>query len=291
MANIANSLEEQIKKLNDRGMILDMDREKIEEILLDIGYYRLGFYWHPFEIDKNHNFEKGTKFSDVLALYYFDVDLRYLLIKYINRLELNFRTNLIYWVSLKYKNNSIWYTDDHIMSESYLKDLKTHYNKNFISKSLKVNHHHYKYPKDKFAPCWKTFEYYTFGSIVKTYDGLLDEDIKTEISLRYNIKKYHILQNHLNTLVFVRNSCAHSGVIFDLHINEGISELPKLKFNNSYSHNLDAAIKVLIHLLESISQNRRASLEESLSNLFENISKHQVLKTIISKKLGYIFDK
>ena len=50
-------------------MILDYEESKIKEFLLDIGYYRLGFYWNPFEIDKLHNFKKDTKFSDVIKLY------------------------------------------------------------------------------------------------------------------------------------------------------------------------------------------------------------------------------
>ncbi len=73
MASIVTSLENQIQKLLDRGMEFDLEDEKIKEILLDIGYYRLGFYWHPFEIDENHNFAKGTKFSTVIDLYYLDV--------------------------------------------------------------------------------------------------------------------------------------------------------------------------------------------------------------------------
>lgn len=76
MANIATSIEDQIVKLRKRGMTIDLDDAKISEVLLDIGYYRLGFYWHPFEIDNDHNFKEGTKFSDVLDLYYLDVDLR-----------------------------------------------------------------------------------------------------------------------------------------------------------------------------------------------------------------------
>ena len=69
-----NSID-QIKLLEKRGMTLDMPEEKIKEVLLDIGYYRLGFYWHPFEIDTHHNLKEGTRFSDCLDLYYLDVDL------------------------------------------------------------------------------------------------------------------------------------------------------------------------------------------------------------------------
>ncbi len=65
MGSKATTVEEQIEKLSSRGMIFENEAEiiKAKEILLDIGYYRLGFYWNPFEIDNDHNFKKGTKFS------------------------------------------------------------------------------------------------------------------------------------------------------------------------------------------------------------------------------------
>lgn len=290
MAHKATSIEEQLEKIKKRGMILDLEEKKIKEVLLDIGYYRLGFYWHPFEKDEHHNFEDNTKFSDVIALYYLDVDLRYLLIKYINRLEINFRTNLIYWTSMHYDQNPIWYTDSKIMSQEYLKDIKSHYNKNFKKKNIQIKRHHAKYPEDTYAPCWKTFEYYTFGSIVKVYEHILDQDLRKEISLKYDIKKPNKLQSYLDTLVYVRNSCAHSGVIYDLHIDEGISDLPGLKYNNDYSHNLDAAIKVLFYLFDNVSTNRKDELKSSLKNLFNEYAENQVVKEIIQNKLGYNYD-
>ena len=287
MAGIATSVENQIKKLRNRGMDLDLPEDKIKEILLDIGYYRLGFYWFPFEVDKNHNFKEGTKFSTVIDLYYLDVDLRYLLIKYINRLELNFRTNLIYWVSRHYNNNPIWYTNSTIMSADYLKDIKAHYNKNFIKKNLQINKHHLKYPNDRYAPCWKTFEYYTFGSIVKVYEHLIDQNVRKKVSTQYSIESPDKLQNFLDTLVFVRNSCAHSGVIFDLHINKGVSGIPGIRFNNNYSHSLDSAIKALLYLINNISINRRDELEKKLTKLFDKFKNNNIIKDIIENKLGY----
>lgn len=290
MAGIVTSIENQMNKLRKRGMDLDMEEDKIKEILLDIGYYRLGFYWHPFEIDNQHNFAEATKFSTVIDLYYLDVDVRYLLIKYINRLELNFRTNLIYWVSTHYDDNAIWYTDPAIMAAGYLKDIRAHYNKNFIKKNIQISKHHNKYPDDKYAPCWKTFEYYTFGSIVKVFEHIKDQDVRKEIAEKYNIKKPNKLQNFLDTLVFVRNSCAHSGVIFDLHIDEGVSGVPGVKFNNDYSHSLDAAIKALLYLMESISSTRKDELQKKLIKLLSKFEGNVVIKEIIEQKLGYYFD-
>jgi abortive infection bacteriophage resistance protein len=291
MGNKVTSIEDQITKLEKRGMVFDMGKEKASEILLDIGYYRLGFYWHPFVIDKDHNLEPDTKFSTIIDLYYLDVDLRYILIKYINRLELNFRTNLIYWVSMHYNENSIWYTDSTIMSADYLKDIKSHYNNNFKTKNIQINKHHLKYPEDIYAPCWKTFEYYTFGSIVKIYEHLLDDEVRKQVSLQYDLKKPYKLQNFLDTLVFVRNSCAHSGVIYDLHIDEGIVEPDGYKFNNDYSHSLDSAIKALLYLMGNISIDRRDDLSKKLNKLFKKYEDNPTIKDIIINKLGYSYDK
>lgn len=291
MGNKVTSIDDQITKLEKRGMVFDMGKDKASEILLDIGYYRLGFYWHPFEIDKDHNLEPNTKFSTIIDLYYLDVDLRYILIKYINRLELNFRTNLIYWVSMHYNDNSIWYTDSTIMSADYLKDIKSHYNKNFKTKNIQINKHHSKYPEDTYAPCWKTFEYYTFGSIVKIYEHLLDDEVRKQVSLQYNLKKPYKLQNFLDTLVFVRNSCAHSGVIYDLHIDEGVVEPDGYSFNNNYSHSLDSAIKALLYLMGNISIDRRDDLSKKLNKLFNKYEDNPIIKDIIVNKLGYSYDK
>lgn len=95
------TINAQIQKLISRGMVMDLGEEKVKEILLDIGYYRLGFYWNPFEIDKNHNLQPNTKFSDVVKLYYLDTDLKHILSKAINRIEINFKTQLIYYTSIK----------------------------------------------------------------------------------------------------------------------------------------------------------------------------------------------
>ena len=48
MKKMATNIDEQIALLEQRGMSI-ADKEKARECLLDIGYFRLGFYWFPFE--------------------------------------------------------------------------------------------------------------------------------------------------------------------------------------------------------------------------------------------------
>lgn len=110
----ATTVDEQIEKLKSRGMTIT-DENKAKEVLLDVGYYRLGYYWFPFEKtyprkeNRSHEFKNGTCFEYALKLYYFDFDLRNIFLRYISRIEINFRTRVIYLVSNKYKDNPYWY--------------------------------------------------------------------------------------------------------------------------------------------------------------------------------------
>ena len=123
---IATTIEEQILCLQKRGMKLDEGNEKAKEVLSDIGYFRLGFYSFPFEKEypsvknRTHEYKVDSKFSDVVKLYYFDVDLRNILLKHLNRIEVNFRTNVTHIVSNKYKDNNLWFVDPDVMTKKYI---------------------------------------------------------------------------------------------------------------------------------------------------------------------------
>jgi len=107
MGREAKTIDQQIEILLSKGIdFTGFENQKIKEILLDIGYYRLGFYWFDLKENKHsENFIPGTKFKTIIDLYYLDNDIRYILIKYLNRIEVNFRTQLVYFVSNRYKSN------------------------------------------------------------------------------------------------------------------------------------------------------------------------------------------
>ena len=111
MKKKVKTIEEQIEILKTRGMIFE-DEKKAKEILRDIGYYRLGFYWFYFQKSrKKHTFRENTQFSTIVKLYYLDSDLRFLLTKALSRIEINLRTQLVYIVSTNYRHNGrLFYT-------------------------------------------------------------------------------------------------------------------------------------------------------------------------------------
>ncbi len=85
---------DQVALLQARGLIID-DAAHAEEILSHISYYRLSAYLRPFRQAGNENFI-GVNFSDVLALYKFDKDLRITASNALEVIEIHFRTRITY---------------------------------------------------------------------------------------------------------------------------------------------------------------------------------------------------
>lgn len=289
MGDIATNFDQQIITLDKRGIELDLPNEKIKEVLADIGYYRLGFYWNPFEKNQNHEFHDGTNISTVINLYYLDVDLRSLLLQYINRIEINFRTKVVYYASNKYKHSPTWFIDPKIMRNPFIEAIDDHYNDDFKRKNKPIKLHHQKYINDKYAPAWKTLEFFTFGAILKIFKSLKDDDIKERISGLYGVRNVNKFINLMETIVFIRNTCSHGGVLFDLNTPKGISKLPDLDFNHNDRNSLDSAIKVILYVLGNISKNRKIELKDKVDELFARYKHQENIKRIIEQEINYIF--
>ena len=136
----ATTLEEQIQLLRSRGMLIN-NEEKAKEVLSDIGYYRLGFYWFPMEIDypnknnRNHLFKDTADFDDAVRLYYFDFKLRNILLKYLSRIEISFKTSLIYFVSNRYDSYPTWFVNPIIVNKSFVHQLLSFHLSNILLKA------------------------------------------------------------------------------------------------------------------------------------------------------------
>lgn len=288
MGAIVTTVEKQIQKLIDRGMVLDWGVDKVKEVLLDIGYYRLGFYWNPFEIDKEHNFEKGTKFSNVVQLYYLDVDLKNILNKAINRIEINLRTQLVYIVSNEYPQYPTWFANKKVMHGKFFDEFPKYYDDKFKDKNKPIKKHHANYPNDIYAPAWKTLEFLTFGAIYTIFYSLREVNLKIKMANHYGFDSVKTFQNFFQTIIFIRNICAHSGLLYDSNTPKAIATTPFFKFNNNNKHSLDSAIKVILYFLEKISSDRKKIIENEIGSLFNSFDNNDVLLKIITEKTGYI---
>lgn len=288
MGHIATSITDQIQKLKDRGMVFDCDEDKIKEHLLDIGYYRLGFYWKPFEIDEDHNFSEGTKFSDVITLYYLDVDLRNVLNKYLTRLEINFRTKLVYYVSNKYKNSPTWFADESVVRSEFLSHLIDIYNEKFKTNNKVIKAHHKKYINHIHAPAWKTLEFFTFGTNLNLFRNLKSEDVQKRISMAFAVENPQKFQTIIGAMLELRNACAHGDVLYDFNLPLGVPNFSVFGFVGSDRQSISACYKVLKYLIQSISVNRQQDLEKEIHELLDRHKENEVIQNIIETKMKFI---
>lgn len=91
----AMTLAQQIQTLQNRGLII-ADTDKAEQALDAISYFRLADYWYHLEADHHtHQFLSDCHFEEVQACYYFDKDLKALLFKAIQTIEVAVRSKII----------------------------------------------------------------------------------------------------------------------------------------------------------------------------------------------------
>ncbi len=269
MPKKATYLHEQIALLRSRGMVIT-DEQKAEEILLDVGYYRLGFYAYPFEINpqqqpRDHTYKPDTDFNQIVDLYYFDHDLRHILMRYISRIEVNIRTFITYTVSNYYRNDPTWFVNSRVVKADFRNNFEQKIYSTLRQNPCIANHHH-RYHNDRFAPAWKTLEFMTLGSIITLYESLLDQNLKLQIAKHYGLNTIPLFENYLQTLKVIRNACAHGNHIFDLQLIKAVKKGPLQHFEAEHRHDIYAVLLVLLYFLHHISENREQELRIALEN-------------------------
>ncbi len=211
------------------------------------------------------------------------------MLRYIYRIEVHFRTQVVYIVSNKFKESPTWFIDSKVVTSKYIQDFEKFYNEKFKRNNKPLLKHHKKYINDKYAPAWKTIEFITFGANLKLFKSLKDESLKQTISYLYSLKKVHIFENLMQTVVYVRNMCSHGGVLYDLRQPKGINTIYDRDYSFKDSHSLDASIKVIRFLLSQISKNREVEMRTKLQSLFNSFDSNPIIKNIIESKIGYEF--
>lgn len=289
MAKRATTIQEQIALLKSRGMSIP-DEHKAEEVLLDIGFYRLGFYSFPFEKsfpnlnNRSHKYKPNTSFTDVLDLYYFDYDLRKILTYYLNRIEVNLRTYITYTVSNHYKESPTWFVDSSVMKSNYIADFEEKVYKT-IRENPVIKRHHNKYINDRFAPAWKTIEFMTLGNLCSLFNNLKDEQLKISIAQHYQCG-LGVFINYMETIRVIRNSCAHGSCIYNISLAKAVRSSRHVPITEDTRHNIRGVISVVRYILGIVSANRQNDMNREISDLL-NKPRSKFASQIIQQCTGF----
>lgn len=278
----AYTIDQQIASLKSNGMVFD-DEEKAKEILLDVGFYRLGFYAFPYEIKfpclehRDHKLKPGTTFKSVYDLYEFDTKLRRLLLNALDRIEVNIRTKLIYNLSLRYIDDPYWFVNRRYVSSKFVNDFEDQVYA--VMRKNPVIQHHHAHHNGIYAPAWKTIEFMTIGNIITLYDSLKKPEAKDLVAGAYGCSR-GVFYNYIETIRVLRNKCAHGGCIYRLDFPKGIKRLPA-GISADCRHNIKGGIDVVKYMLGCISKNREADLENDIHNLFMAIQTLEAKRVIV----------
>lgn len=99
----------QLQQLKNRGLIVD-NEPKALHLLEVVSYYRMSGYWYPLLADKvNHTFKAGATFDTAFNIYKFDRELRLLVMRELEKIEIAVRAKMIYILS--HSRGSFWYQD------------------------------------------------------------------------------------------------------------------------------------------------------------------------------------
>lgn len=219
-------INQQIDLLKKRGLIID-DHSLADHWLKFVGYYRLSGYWWSMQDDKvAHIFKTNSTFENVIALYSFDKELRIVIFSEIEKIEIAFRTLLMYNLS---NEISPWWFED----ENNFKDSVKH-RETLISidrelqqtKETFIKQHYIKYHTEtRRPPSWKTLEIASFGNCSRLYGNLKNSiSSKNIISKVLGTVNHTYLKSWLMTIVQIRNICAHHGRLW----NRNLPGRPKL---------------------------------------------------------------
>lgn len=292
---VVASYDEQIERLRTRGVKI-YDEIKAQEYLSDIGYYRLGFYIFPFEVTypfldkrRRHTVKEGTTIEEIVAFYYYNVDLRNILNKYLSRIEIAIRSTMVYELSNKYPDNQFWYVDPDVVSSEFIRDFEMIYDKTIRSKEP-IRRHHQKY-YGKFAPAWKTMEYTTFGNLEALFGSLLHTTDQCLISNHFGEPAISKFKNYLSVVREVRNSCAHGNVIVGLKLTNSVEAKSKAcpTLEKGTQNTFNGALRIIDYLIHQISVNRAKEMRNEISDATAKLySKAPSLQSLVQQKTGII---
>lgn len=198
--------KEQIDKLESRGCLIDNYAE-CEDVLRNVGYYRLSAYFLPFK-GEDGKYTEGLSFDRIYGIYEFDSHLRSILFSAIEEIEISFRARLSYFHSGKY--GPLGYLDPSTFNSKHnVQKFQANIQREIESNknALFVKHHIEEYGGQ--FPLWVISELFTFGMLSYFYNDLSISDKKL-----FAGHDYKNMVSWLRCCTDLRNICAHNGRLY-----------------------------------------------------------------------------
>ncbi|SFE17302.1 Abortive infection bacteriophage resistance protein [Chitinophaga sp. CF118] len=205
------TIPEQVELLKAKGLTVDSAND-VERWLSHVSYSRLKNYADKFKNAQTGNFVPNSTFDQVIKLYLFDRDLKFVLFDAIETIEVAIKTLISN--SMAHVHGTHWYMErQHFLPSFNFDDFLTSVEKDTLnSDEYAVKRYRQRYSEPHLPPCWMIFESLSFGTISKIFEHLSDRTIKLAICWKYNLPD-NVFVNWLHCITQLRNRCAHHSCI------------------------------------------------------------------------------
>ncbi|MFW6224166.1 MAG: Abi family protein [Bacteroidota bacterium] len=254
----AISINDQIGKLRARGLRVD-NPEEAAVYLSNISYYRLRAYTYPYQDNAvaDHPFIGEVSFGDIIALYTFDRKLRLLVFDAIEKIEIAFRTRIIYEWAMQY--GSHWHTRPELFRNPI------YFAKNFASLEKEIRranetfleHYQQKYDEPATPPAWMSLEVASLGLLSMMFKNLKRSKQKKEVARHFGLLDVELLENWMQSFTDIRNICAHHARLWNRRLSTRIN-LPRspvhafIVDHQTYRYKFYPALCAMVYLIRII---------------------------------------
>lgn len=281
----ALSIEQQIQRLSARGLLID-DYYKAKIFLSNISFYRPRAYTYPFQNNQHsdHLFIKKVTLLQIIDLYDFDRKLRSLLFDALEKIEIAFRTQMIYQWSMT--NGSHWHLDPKLFRNTFyfsknlakLQEEIAHGNETFLE------HYAKKYTEPDSPPAWMSLEVSSLGLLSMMFLNLKPGTQKKNIVRHFGLYDVELMENWIRAFSEIRNICAHHSRLWNrrltTHINFPQSpKYPFIKNTHVLPYKIYPAIVAVAYIIDIIDPEN--SLKTQIKQMVESCPLDQ------SKEMGF----
>ena len=288
------SNEELIKYLISKNVLVNNERDAINKIEKYTYYSVINSYKNNFK-DSNNNYLPNVTFDEIFALYEFDKNLKYIILKYALEIETVIKSLMANQISKVYGLKdylNINNLDDRAplqIKENIVNRINDEIDHNYNVHSA-VTHY-----KDTYGyiPFYVLSKCLTFGTIKKLFNVMkqVDQDDVCNLVLFREIPKKKISRTKqmIALIADVRNMCAHDEIVFSfVHGSIDIGLLPEhgeFKLKTTKNGDLIQGRKDLFALLLSMKYfMNRTDYNKMIQRIDALITKTASKSTVYSKE-------
>lgn len=208
------TIDQQLALLKERGLTVS-DENQARDFLMKNNYYRISGY--SLTLRDHDKFFSSACFQNIVDIYLFDHELRHILLKYIEKIEVKMKS--IYAYHFTELHGAIGYLDKSLFCDAA--QYQTTMDKVTDQKNRRLKHEaylkHFVLDLNQNIPLWALVDLMTIADISQLYT-ISEESIKNAVAQDFgffNKDRAELLGKMMKGMTIIRNLCAHGSRLYN----------------------------------------------------------------------------